>query len=159
MPLNRKNIYLYMYTEMCNCSLHFDDSLVCCLRSVSLVAPPFYCSDQRGYPSWSEKHASSPRCFCFQALKRAKQCASIALQDENLIETSLEFYGKVSQLLLRYVGIRPTGYVIEVLRVHAHCLSILSSEFTFSTQAPWIWRLLPDYYIDDIWDFLMSAAM
>ncbi len=41
-------------------------------------------------------------------MKRAKQCASIALQDENLIETSLEFYGKISQLLLRYVGIRRT---------------------------------------------------
>jgi len=36
---------------------------------------------------------------------------------------------------------------------------ILSSEATFSPEAPWIWRLLPDYYIDDIWDFLMSAAM
>ena len=34
-----------------------------------------------------------------------------------------------------------------------------SSEFHFSSEAPWIWRLLPDYYIDDIWDFLMSAAM
>ncbi|CAF4084243.1 unnamed protein product [Rotaria magnacalcarata] len=76
------------------------------------------------------------------ALKRAKQCASIALQDENLIETSLEFYGKVSQLLLRYVGIRPAEL-----------------KATFSSEAPWIWRLLPDYYIDDIWDFLMSAAM
>ncbi|CAF3348349.1 unnamed protein product [Rotaria sp. Silwood1] len=76
------------------------------------------------------------------ALKRAKQCTSIALQDENLIETSLEFYGKVSQLLLRYVGIRPT-----------------ESKINFSSEAPWIWRLLPDYYIDDIWDFLMSAAM
>jgi hypothetical protein len=46
--------------------------------------------------------------FVFKALKRAKQCASIALQDENLIETSLEFYSKISQLLVRYVGIRPT---------------------------------------------------
>lgn len=29
----------------------------------------------------------------------------------------------------------------------------------FACEAPWIWRLLPDYYIDDIWDFLLSAAM
>lgn len=38
-------------------------------------------------------------------------------------------------------------------------LFLFRLQITLSSEAPWIWRLLPDYYIDDIWDFLMSAAM
>ncbi|CAF1154052.1 unnamed protein product [Rotaria sordida] len=51
---------------------------------------------------------NSTRAENNNALKRAKQCASVALLHQDLTETSLEFYEKISQLLIRYVGIKPT---------------------------------------------------
>jgi hypothetical protein len=102
---------------MRDCPLHFGD--FCCSLSILLLLPCcsfyYYYFDRKDALSElivflhkKRKRQSIDLYFVFQALKRAKQCASIALQDENLIETSLEFYGKVAQLLLRYVGIRPT---------------------------------------------------
>ncbi|CAF1159716.1 unnamed protein product, partial [Didymodactylos carnosus] len=79
----------------------------------------------------------------FQSLKKAKQCANVALHDPNLIEISLEFYGKVAQLLLRYVGIS----------------SPLEARLPLALQGQMSWRALPDYYLDDIWDFFLTAAM
>jgi hypothetical protein len=109
-------MFLNMKVYMRDCSLHFSDFVVRCLFfipqdcSLSLLSiSKMYTSiDLIVFLHKKRRILIYIFVFVFQALKRAKQCASIALQDENLIETSLEFYSKISQLLVRYVGIRPT---------------------------------------------------
>jgi hypothetical protein len=108
-------MFLNTKVYMRDCSLHFSDFVVRCLFFIPQDCSLSLLSISNIYTSIDlivfyirKEKILIYMFFVFQALKRAKQCASIALQDENLIETSLEFYSKISQLLVRYVGIRPT---------------------------------------------------
>ena len=86
--------------------------------------------------------------FVFGSLKnfkRARICQDFVLLDSELLAQEASFYGLMSAFLLQIVSPRtstlaPTGQLAEV---------------TTRTFPPMMFAALPEYYVDDIGEFLV----
>jgi len=74
-------------------------------------------------------------------LQKGKLCSDAGLLDENQLRRCVQFYSSFSQLLLRTV--QPTNIVPAL---------------PLDETAPMIWSTLPDYYLEDVADFILFTV-
>lgn len=74
---------------------------------------------------------------------RSKACADAGLLDKNLIRRSLIFYTTVSEFLLSLMTNTPPGTVIH--------------DIPLPSLAPSAFAAMPEWYVEDIAEFLLFA--
>lgn len=76
----------------------------------------------------------------FQKLTRSKSCADAGLLDENVMRRSLMFYTSVAEFLLMILTDNP-----------------LSPTLPLPPEPPQLFSALPEWYVEDIAEFLLFA--
>lgn len=76
--------------------------------------------------------------LCLQKLTRSKACADAGLLDENLLRRSLMFYTSVAEFLLMILTDNP-----------------LNPTLPLPAEPPQLFSALPEWYVEDIAEFLL----
>ena len=79
-------------------------------------------------------------CFVEQRLNQSRLCTEAVLLEPSLLSPCIQFYASLSQFLL---------YVVMPSSVHG------AYRLPLPDTVPSVWCALPDYYVEDIAEFLL----